>query len=135
MQARFDLRRRQVSTGFILSVVSGILISIQGALRIIRSQWGLELGLGELGRRSLHGIDYKVLGTMTLILGIMVLLGAFLMRIKGREREGGITVIAFSVLTIFAGGGYLAGVILGVIGGAYELSHYQPAPNLKPETE
>ena len=115
----------QVRTGFILAIVSGALITLQGVLHIVRSQWGLELGLGELRRHSLRGIDIKVLGIVTLILGIMVLLGAFLIR-SGRAREGGITVIAFSILTIFAGGGYLVGVILGVIGGALALSHYQP---------
>jgi hypothetical protein len=116
----------QVKTGFILSLVAGGLITVQGTLHIIRSQWGLELGLGELRRHALRGVDFKVLGLVTLILGIMVLLGAFLMRRPGREREGGITVIAFSILTISAGGGYLAGLILGVIGGAIALSNYQP---------
>ena len=134
MQAQSDYYRRQVSTGFVLSIVSGIVISVQGSLQIIRSQWGLELGLGEFRRHSLHGVDFKVLGIVTLILGVMVLLGAFLMRIQGREREGGVTVIAFSVLTIFAGGGYFIGVILGVIGGAFALSHYQPRPKPKPES-
>jgi hypothetical protein len=123
----------QVRTGFILSIVSGALITLQGTLHIIRTQWALELGLGELRRHSLRGIDIKVLGLVTLILGIMVLLGAFLIR-SGRVREGGITVIAFSVLTIFAGGGYLVGVILGVIGGAIALSHDQPQKQ-KPESK
>ncbi len=114
-----------VKTGFILSIVSGALITIQGALHIIRTQWALELGLGELRRHSLRGIDIKVLGIVTLILGIMVLVGAFLIR-SGRVREGGITVIVFSVLTIFAGGGYFVGVILGVIGGALALGYHLP---------
>jgi len=120
-------------TAFILSTVSGALIILQGALHIIRNQWALELGLGELRRRSLGGIDFKVLGAVTIVLGAMVLLGAFLIRKSGREREGGITVLAFSLLTIFAGGGYLAGLILGAIGGAIALSSYQPRPNSKPE--
>jgi hypothetical protein len=114
-----------VKTGFILSIVSGALITIQGALHIIRTQWALELGLGELRRHSLRGIDIKVLGIVTLILGVMVLVGAFLIR-SGRVREGGITVISFSVLTIFAGGGYFVGVILGVIGGALALGYHLP---------
>jgi hypothetical protein len=118
-------------TGFILSIVSGLLFLIQGVLTIIRTQWGLSLGLGELRRHSLHGIDFKVLGIITLFLGVMVLLGAFLLRTPGREREGGITVIAFSALTIVYGGGYLAGAVLGVIGGALALSHYQPKPKTK----
>jgi hypothetical protein len=115
-----------VRTGFILSVVSGALFTIQGLLHVIRTQWALELGLGEFRRHSLRGIDFKVLGIVTIILGIVVLLGAYLLRKPGRERQGGITVIAFSVLSIFTGGGYLVGVLLGVIGGALALTHYQP---------
>ena len=116
-----------VTTGFILSLISGILITLQGALRIVRTQWGLSLGLGELSRRSLHGIDFKLLGIVALISGLMVLLGAFLIGKFGKEREGAITVIAFSVLTVFAGGGYyFIGVILGVIGAAFALSSYSP---------
>lgn len=115
----------QVKTGFLLSIVAGGLITAQGTLHIIRSQWGLELGLGELRRHTLRGVDFKVLGLLTLVLGVMVLFGAFLMHRAGREREGSITVIVFSILTISAGGGYLAGLILGVVGGAITLSHYQ----------
>ncbi len=118
--------RKMIRTGFVLSLVSGVLVTLQGLLHVIRTQWALELGLGEFRRHSLRGIDFKVLGIVTLVLGIVVLIGAYLMRRPGREREGGITVIAFSVLTIFTGGGYFVGVILGVIGGALALTHYQP---------
>ncbi len=124
MQTQAD--RKMVRTGFILSIVSGALFTIQGLLHVIRTQWALELGLGELRRHSLRGIDFKVLGIVTIILGIVVLLGAYLLRKPGRERQGGITVIALSVLSIFTGGGYLVGVLLGVIGGALALTHYQP---------
>ncbi len=124
LQTHFD--RRQVSTAFIISVASGFLILLQGVLRIIRTQWGLEVGIGEFRRHTLGWVDYKVLGIVGLLLGAMVILGAFLMRIPGREREGGITVLAFSIITVLSGGGYLAGLILGVIGGALALSHYQP---------
>jgi hypothetical protein len=124
---------KMVKTGFILSVVSGALITLQGALHIIRTQWGLELLLGEFRRHSLRRIDFTVLGIVTIVLGIMVLVGAYLMRRPGREREGGITVIAFSVLTVFAGGGYLVGVILGVVGGALALTHYQTKEQSKAE--
>ena len=99
----------QVKSGFLLSIVAGGLTTAQGTLHMIRSQWGLELGLGELRRHTLRGVDFEVLGLLTLVLGVMVLFGTFLMRRAGREREGGITVIVFSILTISAGGGYLAG--------------------------
>ena len=125
-------QQKQVSVAFVLSIVSGTLILLQGALRVIRSQWGLELGIGELRRPSLGGLDFKVLGIVSIVLGVMVILGALLLNKPDRARQGGITVIAFSVLSIFAGGGYLAGLILGVVGGALALSHYPPQ-KAKPE--
>lgn len=128
-QAQSD--KKMVKTGFILSTVSGALIILQGALHIVRAQWGLELGLGELRRHSLMGIDLKLLGTASVILGVMVLIGAYLMHTQGRVKEGAITVIAFSALTIVVGGGYLIGVILGVVGGALAYSHYQPREKLE----
>jgi hypothetical protein len=60
----------------------------------------------------------------------MVVLGSILLIKPGREREGGITVIAFSMLSILSGGGYyMAGLILGVVGGALALSQYQKRVN------
>jgi hypothetical protein len=113
---------------FVISVASGVLILLQGSLNIIRRQWGLELGIGELRRHSLGGTDYKIIGLISIVLGVMVILGALLLRKPTRLREGGITVLAFSVLSILGGGGFLAGVILGVIGAAIALSHYPLRP-------
>lgn len=124
LQAQSD--QRMVNTGFILCAVSGVLIILQGALHIVRAQWGLELGLGEFRRHSLIGIDFKVLGAASIVLGLMVLVGAYLIHTQGRAREGAITVIAFSALSIVVGGGYLIGVVLGVVGGALAYSHYLP---------
>ncbi len=120
---------KQVSIAFILSTVSGVLILLQGSLRVIRTQWGLELGIGEFRRHILGGIDYKILGIVSIVLGVMVILGAILLDKPDRARQGGITVLAFSVLSIFSGGGFIAGLILGVIGGAIALSEYQAKPS------
>jgi hypothetical protein len=131
VQAQLD--QKMVKTGFILSTVSGVLIILQGSLHIVRAQWGLELGLGELRRHSLMGIDLKLLGTASIILGLMVIIGAYLIHTQGRVKEGAITVIAFSALTIVVGGGYLIGVVLGVVGGALAYSHYQPKEKPEPK--
>ena len=125
MQEQPQTERRMIRTGAVLALVSGILITLQGILHIVRAQWGLELGLGEFHRRALRGIDFKVLGAGTIVLGVMVLVGTYLIQ-KDRVREGAITIIVSSMLAIFVGGGYLVGTILGVIGGALALTHNQP---------
>jgi hypothetical protein len=125
-QKRVDPKR--LTEGFVLSTVSaalillqGILIFLTGRFRGVRVQWVLELGIGELRRHTLGRPSLTVLGVGTMIVGIIILMGAILI-FKGRAKEGAITVVAFSTLSIFTGGGYLAGLILGVIGGALALS-------------
>jgi hypothetical protein len=125
-QAQAD--QKQIKMAFVISVASGLLILLQGSLHIIRRQWGLELGIGELRRHSLGGTDYKIIGIISIVLGVMVIVGALLLRKPTRLREGGITVLAFSVLSVLGGGGFLAGLILGVIGAAIALSHYPLKP-------
>ena len=90
----------------------------------MRGQWALFLGVGELRRHSLNMASLTILGVVTVVLGAIILLGAILVD-KGRPREGAITVLAFAVLSVFTGGGYLAGLILGVIGGAIILAQKQ----------
>jgi hypothetical protein len=121
---------KPANVAFILSIVSGILIVSQGTLRFIRNQWGLELGIGEFRRSMVHGSGFRIISIVTVFLGIIVLFGAFLMR-NGRTRDGGITVIAFSALSIMSGGGYLAGLILGVVGGALAISEQLPSNSTK----
>jgi hypothetical protein len=125
-QAQAD--QKQIKMAFVISVASGVLILLQGSLHIIRRQWGLELGIGELRRHSLGGTDYKIIGIISIVLGVMVIVGALLLRKPTRLREGGITILAFSVLSVLGGGGFLAGLILGVIGAAIALSHYPLKP-------
>ena len=39
----------------------------------------------------------------------------------GKEMAGGIVVLVFSAVSVIAGGGFLAGFVLGVIGGVFGL--------------
>jgi hypothetical protein len=121
-----ELEHNQVAVVFILSLISGMLISLQGCLRVIRTQWGLELGIGEFRRYSLGGLDYKILGIVSIIIGVMVIVGALLLRKPDRARQGAITVIVFSAISILSGGGFIVGLIFGVIGGVLALTNYSP---------
>ncbi len=108
--------------GFVLSLLSGVLIVLQGVFLVIRSRLILELGLGAIRRHSLDAREFGILGVLTVVLGLIVILGAWLLCNSKNERQGAVTVIAFSALSIFTGGGYLVGLLLGVIGGALVLS-------------
>jgi hypothetical protein len=108
--------------GFVLSLFSGVLIVLQGVFLVIRSRWILELGLGAVRRHSLGAMAFGVLGAVTVVLGLTIFLGACLLCNPKSERQGAVTVIVFSALSIFTGGGFLVGLLLGVIGGTLVLS-------------
>ena len=65
---------------------------------------------------------FATLAAIGVILAILVIIGAILIYMPGKEIIGGILVIIFSILSIFIGGGFLIGLILGIIGGALGLA-------------
>jgi len=70
--------------------------------------------------------DTTVLFRLTavgLIFGVLVLLGAILLRIRPAHKKAwGIMILVFSIPSIVTGGGFIIGFILGIIGGALALS-------------
>jgi hypothetical protein len=58
------------------------------------------------------------LATFGLIFGVIVLLGALLMRSKPVNKKAwGIVIIVFSIPSVIMGGGFIIGFVLGIIGG------------------
>jgi hypothetical protein len=117
--------------GFVLSLSSGVLIILQGVFLVIRSRWILEMGIGAIRRHSLNARAFGILGAVTVVLGLTIILGAYLLHNPKNERQGAVTVIAFSALSIFTGGGYLVGLLLGVIGGTLVLSKNEAEQSTK----
>ena len=120
MQEKSDaqpaLRTHKAVVGFALSLVSGILVLIQGIMRFIRGKF-LEIGIDFIRRRILAGVAFQVVGVIAVVFAILIIIGAFLIYSPGNEMTGGIIVLVFAVLSIITGGGFLAGFILGIIGG------------------
>ncbi len=57
-----------------------------------------------------------------IILGIIVIIGAIMLYRNPDQKTGwGIAVLIVSIISIFIGGGFLIGLILGIIGGALAL--------------
>ena len=91
----------------ILILLNGIVIAAVGSLfAVIPGMAGLGLAIAAVG----------------LIFGIIVLIGTWMMMKPGKETAGGIIVLIFSILSIIIGGGFLIGMILGIVGGALALA-------------
>lgn len=102
------------TAAFVLSLLGGIFVLV----------FGLLVGL-------LFGFFFLGLGIITVILaiifGILIIIGGTMMYVYPHQHViWGIIVLVFSVLSIFVAlGGFLVGMILGIIGGALGIA-WQP---------
>jgi hypothetical protein len=108
---------------FTLSLIAGILILSNTALLGVAARWFPGM-IPTLPGSSAN--DTTVLYRLTavgLIFGVLVLLGAILLRIKSVNKKAwGIMILVFSIPSVITGGGFIIGFILGIIGGALALS-------------
>lgn len=110
---------KRATVGFILSLIGGIFILINGvvwfALSDLFESWGLG---GMFG----FGLAMDVLGGVMIVFAIIVFIGAYLIYLPGNEMIGGILVLIFSIISFIGFGGFIIGAILGIIGGALGLA-------------
>jgi hypothetical protein len=113
----------QPRKAFLLSLVAGILIVTNSTLLGAAATWFPGV-IPTLPGSS--GNDTMVLYRLTaigLICGVLVLLGAILLRVKpANNKAWGIMILVFSIPSVITGGGFIIGFILGIIGGAFALS-------------
>ena len=98
---------KKVTLAFASSLASGILVLLEGLIRIIRGE-----ALGVFGTDRLW---HKLLGLAIRVDGVILIYNS------KTQMTGGIIVLIFALLSIIAGGGWLIGLILGVIGGILPL--------------
>ena len=110
---------KKATSGFIVSLIAGILILIN-ALAFFALAEFIE-SLGSALPIFVEGI-FATFGAIGAIIALVVIVGALLIYMPGKEVIGGILVIIFSILSIVIGGGFLIGLILGIIGGALGLA-------------
>lgn len=115
---------KRATAGFVISLIAGILILINGAVLIWLST-AIETFTGFMPQMSM-GIEEAAeamrtvgmtMGVIGLVLGIIVLIGAVLVYTPGKEVIGGVLVLIVSIISIVVGGGFMIGLILGIIGG------------------
>jgi len=112
---------RKAIAGFIISLIAGILILINAliifALTTVISSFASFLPSGVPGAEAAAAL-IALYGAVGLIFAIIVIVGAILIYMPGKEKVGGILVLIFSILSIIIGGGFIIGLILGIVGGA-----------------
>lgn len=109
------------SLPFILALIGGIVILLQGALGLfMESTVATFLGMVP-GMETLTAVLGATATYVGLVLGVIVILGAVLLRSPGKAKIGGILVLVLSIVALVTGGGFLIGSILGIIGGALGL--------------
>ena len=111
----------RATAGFVLSLIGGILDAIIAILLIIAASLVEGFGHGW----GMASSDILVWGAIGLIFAILVIVGAVLIYMPGKEVVGGILVIVFSVLGLFfTADGLFIGLILGIIGGALGIAKF-----------
>ena len=114
---------KRATIGFALSLVAGILIllcgiaffALQSLLNSIIDVVPMPVTIPGIGFAE---AVFATIGAIGVVCAIIVLVGAFLIYMPGKEVIGGIIVLIFSRLSIVAFGGFIIGMILGIIGGA-----------------
>ena len=99
--------------GFILSVIAGILVILNAAALLAPGFYAMWVGvffwLPALGPASLAF-------AIGVIIGLILVIGSILM-LLGYGTIGSIVVFPMAVLSLILGGGFVAGFVLGVLGG------------------
>lgn len=102
--------------GFILSMIAGILIILNAAALLSNSFYNLWVGIffwiPVIDPSSTHSLIF-IIGA---IIGLIIVIGSILM-LLGYGTIGSIVVFPLAVLSLIIGGGFVAGFILGVLGG------------------
>ena len=122
-------RSEKPTRAFNLSLIAGILILANAASVAAAATWFPWIMPTLPGTSGNDTTVLYTVATVGLICGVLVLLGAVMLRSRPVNRKAwGLMIIVFSIPSVITGGGFIIGFILGIIGGALALSR-------KPEME
>jgi hypothetical protein len=102
--------------GFILAMIAGILVILNAAALLSGAFYSLWIGvffwLPVIDPSPMHGLVFAI----GAIIGLILVIGSILM-LLGYGTIGSIVVFPLAVLSLIIGGGFVAGFVLGVLGG------------------
>ena len=95
---------KKATLAFALSLVGGILVLLEGLVRIIRGEALAVLGTDRIWHRAL-GLTIRADGAIGVVFAIIIMVGAILIYNSKTQMAGSIIVLIFAILSIIAGGG------------------------------
>jgi hypothetical protein len=125
---------------YILSLIGGLIVLLYGFMSLVMfalygPYWGGIGGWmsGMMGSyhefMGIYGGStelFAVLSVISLVCGILIIVGASMLRAHPKEHAmWGTVIIVFSAISFVGMGGFFIGAVLGIIGGAFAIS-YRP---------
>jgi hypothetical protein len=109
---------RKPMAAFLLSLIAGVMVIIQGLVRLVQSR-ALEISgiTDKISGRVLAGLGLLHLGAVALLFGALILVGAIILYKTTMTLAGALVVLVFSILSIVSGGLFsFLGLGIGIIG-------------------
>lgn len=125
-------------TGAIVALVGGMIIILGGALflgvatyvipHLNLSNVTVPQGFDRANLPKLISGVLTVMGGFGIVCGAVVLISSTMLLAKvGQRRTWGVLILVFSVLSFLGLGGFVAGAVMGIIGGVLVLRWKPPA--------
>ncbi|MEL9940217.1 MAG: hypothetical protein QW348_02585 [Ignisphaera sp.] len=111
------------TAAFVLSLIGGLLITIESIIAIIVIKLASDIATSMVPgiNASISAISGLVMAVSVLgiVLGIIIVIGSLQIRsgVPNKVRTWSIIVLVLSVISVFTGGGFFIGFILGLVGG------------------
>lgn len=119
------------TAAFILSLIGAILILIEGlVISVFVSIIGAAVGIFH----HMFGGLVIVIGLAALSIGIVILIGAFMINSEDKSRvmTGSVLVLVLAIIGFFIGGGFYIGSILCIVGSILGLTWKPSEPAYPP---
>ena len=117
MQVRRAGVARRAGVGVVLSIISGILVLLNGALLLSPSFYGPPVNWSSIFW-WLPSIGPSYAFAIGLIIGLVLIMSSIIM-VLGQGAIADILIFPFAVFSLIIGGGFIAGMVLGIVAGIF----------------
>jgi hypothetical protein len=108
---------RSAIVGIILSIISGILVLLNSALLLVPSFYGPPVNWSSIFW-WLPTIGPTYAFALGVIIGLVLIMSAIIM-VLGQAAIADILIFPFAVFSLIIGGGFIAGMVLGIVAGIF----------------